>query len=459
MRLGFVYLSCVYNEGRRDIAKRSFISLAKTNSVGLEQPVLQFTYRKTALLDIEPYIAEWNKSFKVMSNEDFPGIGGLNPLVCVSASKIFNETDCTHVGFLFDDFIFNPEWLQQLTALISRHPDGIAWSIYRSRYTQHHRIIGGDGTDVLMTMHDGVGTMSKEEWKAYNVGPQTNFEGGGGNTIDIHHAMVRPGNRWATSRDYMQNLGRHGGIEHVDCAIDFVGEIIPTFVGCLNPETDYPHIQPSMDLVRHTSNHLQSLNGSIMIPVEERYWEYGSAVHLANDYVSKHTKATVLNVGSGWDALGSTLAALDKYDITECEPDDICRRDRNRVNEILQNEGHAPIKVFNNSVFNLPKEKFDLVFCISVLEHVLNEKEAWYNLTECVKKDGVLFITVDCMEDLSRPHACDGARQTNYTLESLKDRVSMIKGLGFKTIGEPDYTWHGVHVYDYNFFRAGFIKE
>jgi hypothetical protein len=114
--------------------------------------------------------------------------------------------------------------------LIERHPDGIAWSVYRSRYTRHHRIIGGDGTDVLMTMHDGVGAVTREEWLEYKKHHNGyDFQvpptwPGGGSTPDIHHSCARPGNRWATSRDYLENLGRHQGIEQYDCAIDFVGE-------------------------------------------------------------------------------------------------------------------------------------------------------------------------------------------------------------------------------------------
>ena len=259
----------------------------------------------------------------------------------------------------------------------------------------------------------------------------------------------------------MQNIGIHECIGRQDQAIDFVGEDIvedPPFVGALYPERDYVHIKKSMDLVQKTSQHIQSKQGSIAIPVSERYWEYGSAVHLAEEYTQSHKTATVLNVGSGWDGLSPTLAALDDYNITECEPDTTCRNDRLRVNEILVAENHKPIKILSNGLFNLPEEKFDLVFCISVLEHVFDEQQAWYNLSQRVTLGGILFITVDVVDDATRPHAFDGARVTNYTLDILKHRVSMIKERGFETIGEPDYEWHGIHVYDYNFFRAGFKK-
>jgi hypothetical protein len=49
----------------------------------------------------------------------------------------------------------------------------------------------------------------------------------GGNTLDLHHACNRPGERWATARSFVQ----HTGIEGVNVtrgipefAIDFIGE-------------------------------------------------------------------------------------------------------------------------------------------------------------------------------------------------------------------------------------------
>ena len=76
-----------------------------------------------------------------------------------------------------------------------------------------------------MTMHDGIGCVTREEWLEYaKFHNGHDFYCSDGCTPDIHHAEQRPGERWATPRDYMENLGRHRGIESVDCAIDFVGE-------------------------------------------------------------------------------------------------------------------------------------------------------------------------------------------------------------------------------------------
>lgn len=210
---------------------RSFKSLAKTNTADLETPIIQLVHRPPFNTYIQ-YVTELQKNWVVISDEDKPGIFGINMVFGHFGDKLLNENpDVTHIGFLVDDFVYNPEWLRQLTNLIIQHPDGIAWSVYRSRYTRHHWII--DGTvqangDCLMSMHDCLGVMTREEWFEYGASKKSDFTCpaslGGGSTIDIYHAASRPGNRWATGRDYMENLGRHRGIEQLDCAIDFVGE-------------------------------------------------------------------------------------------------------------------------------------------------------------------------------------------------------------------------------------------
>jgi YD repeat-containing protein len=228
VRLGFAMTSYMYNERRTIIARRSFASLCKTNVAGLEKPALQLIYHEPRWL-FESYIEELSKTWEVYVEEEKPikektwetfGVYG--------AQELLNKTDITHIGFLADDFVYNPGWMQQLVLLINRHPDGKAWSVYRSGYTRHHRIIGGDGVDVLMTMHDATGTMTRQEWDEYGASTRKDFtcppSMGGGCTIDIHHAFIRPGNRWATSKDYWQNIDPHNGIETEDVAIDFIGE-------------------------------------------------------------------------------------------------------------------------------------------------------------------------------------------------------------------------------------------
>lgn len=229
MRFGLSLISGVYNKEREAIVTRSLTSLAKTNTQGLERPILWIT--RSIGFDYAPYFDLLVGPFSLIARTDNPRISGAMALAVDNVTDLFTcNNDITHVVVLWDDFIYNSEWLLELYKLIQRHPDGKAWSIYRSRYSRHHQVVGGDGIDVLMSMHDGIGCVTREEWIEYgkyhngsDFSVPPDFPGGG-NTPDIHHAYARPGNRWATSRDYAENIGRHRGIENVDCAINFVGE-------------------------------------------------------------------------------------------------------------------------------------------------------------------------------------------------------------------------------------------
>lgn len=223
MRFGLSICSYVYNDERAEIVKRTLASLGRTNLTDLEKPVLRVTYSPTSF-DYVPFFVQLNDKFNLGMAIDPPEVTHTFKIYLDAGSKLLREhQDVTHLVFLWDDFIYNPEWLRELSKLIERHSDAVAWSVYRSAYTEFHRITGGDGVDVTMTMHDGMGCVTREEWleferldngatNGWSVGP------------DTKHASLRPGNRWATSRDYMQNICPHKGIETVDCAIDFVGE-------------------------------------------------------------------------------------------------------------------------------------------------------------------------------------------------------------------------------------------
>jgi hypothetical protein len=230
MKFGLSLISGATTVDRARIVNQSLTSLSKTNVKDLEKPIIWITH-SDGVVDYTDMFKELSSPFELVAMTDNPKIAGPMALAVNNATVLLDvNPSVTHVIFLWDDFIYNPEWLQELNKLVARHPDGKAWSIYRSAYTRHHRIIGGDGVDVLMTMHDGIGCVTREEWFGYSkthnghdFSVPPDFPGGGC-TPDIHHAYARPGDRWATSKDYAQNIGRHPGIENVDCAIEFVGE-------------------------------------------------------------------------------------------------------------------------------------------------------------------------------------------------------------------------------------------
>lgn len=232
MKFGLIYISRVTTPHRKKIVEQSLMTLAKTDVTGLDAELVIF-YRESPLMDYEKDCEALDERYLHLVKDE--GTYPYTNDVTYASVKALKELvpDATHIVFLYDDFIFNPQWLNQLVGVIERHPDAKAWSVYRSSYTRHHRIVDGDGVDVRMTMHDGMGCMTVGEWDAFEtliksqVGNTTvppNHELGGGFSIDIFHAYAMPGDRWATSRDYWQNLGIHAGLGRQDQAIDFVGE-------------------------------------------------------------------------------------------------------------------------------------------------------------------------------------------------------------------------------------------
>lgn len=233
MKFGVSYISYVNSAFRQGVTNHSLTTLAATDTEGLF-PYLFVFYKASDLLNYDTFLDSLTSKFVTHLVRDEANHGGVNNILRASVENILLQApDVTHLVFLYDDFIFNPNWLKQLVGVIERHPDARAWSVYRSSYTRHHRIVDGDGVDVRMTMHDGIGCITKEEWKLLDnevtvrAGDTTvpnTHELGGGCSLDVFHAYALPGSRWATSRDYWQNLGIHPGLGRQDQAIDFVGE-------------------------------------------------------------------------------------------------------------------------------------------------------------------------------------------------------------------------------------------
>ena len=235
-KYGLALCSFVYSPQRGDYTSRSLESLAETNPYPVDQPILQFTYKGSGF-DYQPYLKKLEEKFilQVDKEEDF-GIRGLDPAYINSINNmLLLYPEITHIVYMMDDMIYNPDWLQQLDGLIERHPDAKAWTVYRSSYTRHHRVIANVGDDCLVTSIAGVGAMAKKEWEEYNLDGNnghgfyvTPVDKGGGNTVDLHHAYARPGERWATGRDYWENIGAVGTHSNqavcIDKALDFVGE-------------------------------------------------------------------------------------------------------------------------------------------------------------------------------------------------------------------------------------------
>lgn len=224
---------------------------------------------------------------------------------------------------------------------------------------------------------------------------------------------------------------------------------------------DYTEINEGVDAIKRATSFLQSRGITIEIPHQHRYWEYGTAVQiLLRHFQERLPDIEVLDVGAGWGAVGPTLSMFYNVQVTEAEPLEHCRASRKKCNQMLKTLNKKEIIITDHDLFKLPDKKYDVVLCVSVLEHVTKEHEpaAWAALADKVKPGGVLYITCDCMTEPEKPHQCDDQRATNYTLDDLKFRIGYLTNLGFTTMGQPDYNYNGNLVFDYSFFRVGLVK-
>jgi hypothetical protein len=239
IKFGLVLVSYIYSPERAAWADRSFFGLGRTNTEGLGyKPAMQFTYKTppTVPFDYFRYVVEWTSKFDGRATEEPAEVKGLDPIVIWSFNKMVAERpDVSHLILLTDDVLYHPDWLLQMHGLVERHPDARAWTVYRSSYIRHHKTVKYDewADDHSVTSIAGIGCMTRQEWQEYapdwrrgHGGFPVPEENGGGNTLDLHHAYARPGERWATGKSYWQHIGMKGthGNSNCETAADFVGE-------------------------------------------------------------------------------------------------------------------------------------------------------------------------------------------------------------------------------------------
>ena len=227
-------------------------------------------------------------------------------------------------------------------------------------------------------------------------------------------------------------------------------------IGTLHPD-DYNDFTYQTAELRGVIALFHSNRVDVCIAHEHRFWEYSTVLMLWDMYCNR-ADATYMDVGSGHGLMGPAMSYLRDVAVVECEPVDY--EHRFHTNDILQSHGKKPLRIVPCTTDNLPDEQFDLVSCISVIEHMAPdvEQRCWQKLVDRIKPNGVFFADVDCVPDQTKSYIGDGLRVHNFTVAEMKDRVDHLLTLGMKTINESDYGWNGNQVHDYTFFRICMLK-
>jgi hypothetical protein len=228
MRLGFILPVYIYSDERLKWAERGLDSLRRTAKGSYYPPLLcvtkpgKFDDATLALLTKQPFPA----FIHYIANQPADA-SELNSAFAWGYEHIFERFPwVTHACILCEDWIFNPQWMMQLECLISRHPDAVGWSVYRSNNARWHRTLRQEGEDCLVTSVNGPGAISREGWAAWGKSYR-DFPSPTGYSIDLLHVIECPGERWTTYKSYIQHIGLRGTYAHegeLDLSLEFVGE-------------------------------------------------------------------------------------------------------------------------------------------------------------------------------------------------------------------------------------------
>ena len=186
----------------------------------------------------------------------------------------------------------------------------------------------------------------------------------------------------------------------------------------------------------------------------------------AMDEVFKEEKGLhVMDVGAGFGLLGPTLSHFYHASVVEIDPDPVAIEERKSVNACLKKLKAPSISVAVEDIENMSPywDPFDCIFCMSVLEHVEPdvEKDAWEKFALHLKPGGLLFVTVDCMEE-DKPmgeYPLDSCRKVRFTPQKLQERVKAMKKTGFTTVGEEDWKFHGNFLSDSYTFASVALQK
>jgi len=226
MRLGIVLPSWMYNSQREVFTKAALQSLAKTKPL-TEKTDLLLLVKKGTDANYDPYLEDLSKNFSLHVRND-EGLSGTEQTLAYGTTFLFEVLNVDYVTWMGDDALFHSEWLHELEKLVDRHPEALAWSVYRSNHERFHAPLEFVGDDVRVRSICGHGfTIAFKEWKEWGIRWQDGaWCGGGGDTLDLLHVAMRDGERWVTKKSYVQHTGWAGGVHCIgtekEWAQDFV---------------------------------------------------------------------------------------------------------------------------------------------------------------------------------------------------------------------------------------------
>ena len=159
----------------------------------------------------------------------------------------------------------------------------------------------------------------------------------------------------------------------------------------------------------------------------------------------------VLDVGGGINSIkGRTKSwEVKEYKILDNEVEkDKMKVETDIITDLNENieRGQFSLSKFND----LKKNKFDIAFCLEVMEYIWNPIVAFNNLNYLIKKGGILYISFPWNYPLHNPSGFDYLRYSENMIKKLAEKV------GFEILElKPRVMTHGEESYKDFFVLEG----
>jgi len=216
------------------------------------------------------------------------------------------------------------------------------------------------------------------------------------------------------------------------------------FCKTLNPYLDYPFIEQERGIYHDVKNLLDDCRN----PLQEhrhREWEYCIALQI----IKKERIFSVLDVG-GENSTFPFCCAYLGCDTTIVDPQNLGMQIQSQ--NVRLPDKNCYVKYIQSDFLEFDIDKvYDMVSCISVLEHVHNDNIFFEKLLKYVKPRGILYTTFDYHQSGQKFYE-DNQHLRTYNISRIKNLIGIGREAGFEIYGEcADYTYQGNHVFDYNF--------
>lgn len=167
-----------------------------------------------------------------------------------------------------------------------------------------------------------------------------------------------------------------------------------------------------------------------------RIWEYPYVYYHLKKLRDKFsdTSPVVVDLGSGVTFFPFAAAQLG-YQIICTDIDQVCATDLAKAAQYVPQEpGKVEFRLINGISLPFADNEADIVYCISVLEHIPNYKETISEIVRILKPDGFLLLTFDI----------DMTGDSELILSNYKDMINYFKRFFLELY--PDTTIHPLDV-------------